>query len=199
MPGPGTSNVGMCSTLCAGMLFFCPLPHLFAYPPLDQSRHTEMAIDLFRGYRLGVSATRDTPFVHLFKMPPATTDDDLEVLLDAPFEFGLDLSGTRVTGQGLGHLRRLNSLVALDLDGQLVTDDDLRHLRGTKLRKLSLKNTNVSNAGVAELRELGSTLEDLSVANTWVSQGGLAQIVLVYRHIDLRRPFLRYPLPGREW
>ncbi len=66
----------------------------------------------------------------------------------------LVLSGAAVTDPGLAHLKGLTELEKLWLDNNTrLTDAGLVHLNGlTNLKMLSLRNTRVTVAGVAELR-----------------------------------------------
>jgi hypothetical protein len=58
----------------------------------------------------------------------------------------------RITGKGLASLKDLPNLQVVQLIGTSTTDQDLRHLSAlTKLVFVDLKDTKVTNAGVAEL------------------------------------------------
>ncbi len=93
----------------------------------------------------------------------------------------LDLSGTDITDAGLSELSRLPNLTDLRLGGRMMTDAGLKHLAPlTKLTSLSLATgslaTNkVTDAGLTELKSLGS-LERLDLTNTKVANAGLKEL-----------------------
>ncbi len=67
----------------------------------------------------------------------------------------VNLNGTQITDAGLVHLEGLTSLQELNLDNtHQITDAGLVHLEGlTSLRMLFLHNTQITDAGVAKLKE----------------------------------------------
>jgi Zn-dependent protease len=88
----------------------------------------------------------------------------------------IDLSGTRVTNEGLRHLHGLHGLTMLELEHTRVSDAGLAHLRPlTQLKVLSLSATRVTDAGLEHLVPL-SRLEWLSLSHTRISDAGLEHL-----------------------
>ncbi len=67
----------------------------------------------------------------------------------------LTLSSTKITDAGLVHLKGLTKLETLNLNFcRQITDAGLVHIKGmTKLETLNLMQTQVTDAGVAELQQ----------------------------------------------
>jgi hypothetical protein len=66
----------------------------------------------------------------------------------------VDLHESKVTDEGLAHLKGLTNLLELGLSGTQVSDKGLAHLKGlSNLRWLDLDKTKVTAAGMAELKE----------------------------------------------
>jgi len=88
----------------------------------------------------------------------------------------LDLTGTRVTDDGLKHLQGLRYLKELVLAGTSISDEGLAHLCPlANLETLNLSSTSVTDAGFAHLRRL-QRLKDLSLDGTPVSDKGLQNL-----------------------
>jgi hypothetical protein len=87
------------------------------------------------------------------------------------------LNGTRVTNDGLRHLRALTKLRLLLLDSNPeVTDAGLAQVRGlTRLQVLQLGGTQVTDSGLGHLRGL-SELQELQLDGTRVTDGGLVHL-----------------------
>ena len=68
---------------------------------------------------------------------------------------GVAVDGSKVTDEGLVHLKALTELETLELrDANNVTDEGLKHVKGlTNLRWLMLTNTKVTDEGVKNLKE----------------------------------------------
>ena len=82
---------------------------------------------------------------------PGVPDDPFDVLMKV---IQVDLSGTRVSDDGLKHLKGLTDLGSLYLNNTQVTDAGLEHLKGmTHLRSLSLRGTKVTDEGIQELQQ----------------------------------------------
>jgi hypothetical protein len=78
--------------------------------------------------------------------------DPFDILMKV---FQVDLSGTRVSDDGLEHLKELTDLGGLYLNNTQVTDAGFEHLKGmSQLRSLSLRGTNVTDEGVQELQRV---------------------------------------------
>ena len=80
------------------------------------------------------------------------------------------------TGAELAHVGRLTRLKRLSLYGSFVSDGGLAHLQSlTELTFLDLSNTNVSDAGLAHLTDL-TDLMHLELSSTRVSDKGLVHL-----------------------
>ena len=90
--------------------------------------------------------------------------------------FGRPLNGTKVTGAGLVHLKKLQELRSLGLTDTLITDAGLVHLKELQgLQVLELSGTKVSDAGLIHLRELQG-LQELAISGTKVTDAGLVHL-----------------------
>lgn len=88
----------------------------------------------------------------------------------------LDLSGTRISDQGLAYLQDLEGLRSLSLYGTSVTDAGLVHLAPlTGLQKLWLDRTDITDAGLAHLAPL-QALEELWLDRSKVSDAGIERL-----------------------
>jgi hypothetical protein len=77
---------------------------------------------------------------------------------------------------GLARLKKLTKLETLLIGGTKVTDAGLIYLRPfTRLRKLSLFQTQVSNDGIAQLKLLGS-LEVLLITGSKITAAGAEEL-----------------------
>ncbi len=129
-----------------------------------------------------------------------TRDKDLSLFLALPYVHRVNLSGTPITGSGLGQLARLHdlqilylvgsevnnaglaqiaalgSLETLHLGGTKISDTGLPALRGLKnLRSLSLGDTEITNAGLVNFRDLRN-LSTLIVHHTKVTADGVQEL-----------------------
>jgi hypothetical protein len=117
-------------------------------------------------------------------------------LTDAGFEHiqGLSrlrcalLNHTKITGVGLGHLRRAKGLRVLNLcAAPEITNADLIQLTAfPDLEDLTLKQTTISSAGLEHLRGL-SHLHTLDISNTKVTDDGLRHLTALkfLKHLKL--------------
>jgi hypothetical protein len=80
----------------------------------------------------------------------------------------VSLEGTRVTDEGLKHLRG-TPVKTLDLTDTAITDAGLSYLNDLPLRKLKLNSTHVTDAGMDILMKI-PTLRELNVSGTAVSE-----------------------------
>jgi hypothetical protein len=105
------------------------------------------------------------------------TDADLGPLAAFPDLESIELRFAEVAGPGLEHLRGLSKLHALILDTTPVTDSGLACLAGLKgLVSLELAYCNrVTDAGVAQLKGL-TRLRRLTLCDTQVTDAGLASL-----------------------
>jgi hypothetical protein len=94
-------------------------------------------------------------------------DEDLKVLVNFPHLENLDLTGTRITGAGLAHLRGLKNLRVLSLWKTQVDDAGLKHIKGlTRMWLLILDQTKVTDAGLAHLKGMTGLQEWLGLTDT---------------------------------
>ncbi|XZE52924.1 protein kinase domain-containing protein [Planctomycetaceae bacterium SH139] len=87
----------------------------------------------------------------------------------------LDLSGTEVSDEGMRYLQNVfndSGNFTLSLAGTRVTDASLKYLEGKPCWNLDLSNTTVGDGGIDSLRKLKS-LRYLTLRNTQVSPAGI--------------------------
>lgn len=90
------------------------------------------------------------------------SDQGMEHLKRCPRLSYLGLDKVQVTDEGLSHLKGQTEMLLLDLSSTKVTDAGLKHLsRMKELRMLLLTNTRVTERGVNELRKALPELEDI--------------------------------------
>uniref|UniRef100_A0A3Q2UK78 Si:ch73-173p19.1 n=1 Tax=Fundulus heteroclitus TaxID=8078 RepID=A0A3Q2UK78_FUNHE len=90
-----------------------------------------------------------------------------------------------VTDGGLAFLCRLTLLSQLDLkDYTQVTDHGVSHLAAMTLKKLSLSNTQVTDAGLSSLRGL-QELQELCLDRTAVTSRGVADLIACLPHLQV--------------
>jgi Leucine-rich repeat (LRR) protein len=114
--------------------------------------------------------------VEVYWRDPALEDPQLAVLDGLSTVEKLELSGSKITSQGLRHLAGLTKLYMLHLDGTQVGDDGLAHLaRLHGLGVLSLDNTRVTDSGLVQLQRMPQ-LERLYLNGTLITDAGLAHL-----------------------
>jgi serine/threonine protein kinase/Leucine-rich repeat (LRR) protein len=119
---------------------------------------------------------------------PHVSDQDLAHLAELKSLAVLNLRGTNITGAGLFHLKKANSLRELDLvDCHHIDDGGLGHLKELQnLDRLWLYATPISNEGLIHIKELKS-LTSLNVGYTRVTEEGLDHLLelknLTFLHI----------------
>ncbi|MEX2359293.1 MAG: hypothetical protein WEE51_13275, partial [Pirellulaceae bacterium] len=88
----------------------------------------------------------------------------------------LDLTGTRVTDQGISELAELGNLNDLSLAATVMTDESLATIgKLTRLEELDLSGTRVTDEGLRHLRGL-TELKILRLAATRIGDAGLAHL-----------------------
>ena len=87
------------------------------------------------------------------------------------------LNSTNITDSGLAHVQNLGDLWCVQLsDARNITDVGLAHLQGlTRLRQLSLKNSQVTDAGLTHLKGLRE-LQHLRLNGSRVTKAGIANL-----------------------
>lgn len=114
--------------------------------------------------------------VEVYWRDPELNEQKLAVLRGLASVEKLELSGSKVTSQGLKHLASLSRLYMLHLDGTEVGDDGLSQLaKMSGLAVLSLDETQVTDAGLAQLAKMPN-LERLYLNGTKVTDAGLAHL-----------------------
>lgn len=105
------------------------------------------------------------------------TDSDLQVLGAIPTLTRIDLSQTRVSDLGFGALKPLRNVTELNLfyaeltgDGALAAIKEWPHLR-----KLNLRGTKVTDAGLVHLANMPS-LEDLDIGYALITDGAFDRL-----------------------
>lgn len=77
----------------------------------------------------------------------------------------LDLSGTRVTGEGLRYLKGMNRLRKIDLSSTAITDADCKEIAALPLYSLNIGSTSITGAGLKALSSC-TTLGELFLDDT---------------------------------
>jgi Leucine Rich Repeat (LRR) protein len=128
------------------------------------------------GAELLVPSAYADEIVEVYWRDPALDDRQLSILEGLHSVEKLELSGSKVTSQGLVHLVGLSKLYMLHLDSTQVGDDGLVHLnRLGGLGVLSLDHTHVTDAGLAQLARLPH-LERLYLNGTAITDVGLSHL-----------------------
>ncbi len=93
-------------------------------------------------------------------------DAAVALIVEMPHLARLDLSGTRLTSNGLKHLTALTHAKHLDFSNTSINSAGLAYLTGlTKLETLALRNTRIFGIAVGHLRQL-KTLKHLDLRDT---------------------------------
>ena len=88
---------------------------------------------------------------------------------------GLELQGTRITNEGLEHLKGYTSLRSLDVSETRIGDQGVAHLVGVPLSTLKLGGTQVTGECVNTLKSMAMLME-LDLSNTKVEVADLAPL-----------------------
>ncbi len=118
------------------------------------------------------------PMVRLERLSlgPATTDAGLVHLLGLVRLRSLDLSGTRITGEGLRLSKDFPDLTFLSLSRTNVADDDLAYLKEfPALCHLELCQTGITDAGLVHLKDVAE-LHFLALVGTRITDAGLVHL-----------------------
>ncbi len=104
------------------------------------------------------------------------SDDGLQRLTRVPLLRSLIANNCAITDEGLANLGRLTTLQTLCLDGSRITDAGLVHLASlTELENLGLSQTEISDRGLAQLTRL-PRLSALGINRTSVTDAGIANL-----------------------
>ena len=105
------------------------------------------------------------------------TDAELPKITAISENVNLILSFCPITDDGLSTLEGRHNIRCLALNGTKVTDQGIKHLRGMNLQLLDLSATKITNAGLANLGELDfPSLKELSLDHTAITDEGLAHL-----------------------
>ncbi len=114
--------------------------------------------------------------IEAYLVSPEHTDAQLETVIGLTSLQKLELSGSKITSDGLSKLSGLRNLYTLHLTNTLVDDSGLTSVSSLKnLGILSLTNTKVTDAGIAKLASMDK-LERLSLDGTAITDVGLGTI-----------------------
>ena len=92
----------------------------------------------------------------------------------------LDLSHTKITGDGLRHLSKLTKLDELNLSNISMDDSGLANIGALKkLKRLDLSNTQITDAGLPTLSNF-PFLGDLNLSETQVSDRGIENLLALH-------------------
>jgi len=105
------------------------------------------------------------------------TDYDIERVAEIRSLKRLDLSFTYVTDRGIERLQQLQQLEELNLDtAEFITDAATSYLRANRrLRKLSLRGTDVTDVGMPYLAKL-TALKSLDLSHTMLGDVGIESL-----------------------
>ena len=132
-------------------------------------------IGLF-GLELALPPAYADEIVEVYWRDPGLQEQQLAVLAGLSTIEKLELSGSKVSSEGLRPLAGLSKLYMLHLDGTQVGDDGLAYLASLRgLGVLSLDNTRVTDAGLMQLQRFPQ-LERLYLNGTSVTDAGLAHL-----------------------
>jgi Leucine-rich repeat (LRR) protein len=136
------------------------------------------------GGRLEQNAAGDVVAVHL--RGTWVTDAELLDLAGLPKLERLDLSHTRITDEGLLHLKPLKQIQDLNLlYAEQITDQGMSAVREwTNLKRLNLRGTRIFDGTLAILSRL-TQLESLDIAYTQCTDNGLDALVPLTRLKEL--------------
>jgi Leucine Rich repeat len=85
----------------------------------------------------------------------------------------LTLKNTKISNEGIFHLRKLENLISLNLEGLSITDKTLKNLKELRnLKYLVLKSTNIKGTGFKNISSKFSLIY-LNLSETSVSNDGL--------------------------
>lgn len=131
----------------------------------EDAFHNVIAVDLDspRANDAILAEVRRLPAVRrLFISGTTITSDGLEVLKDMPSLRQLYIQGA-IDDESMEYVAAIPQLEVLDIQDARVTDTGLLHLSGNlKLRRLAIFNTDVTDAGLAELQQ---ALSDCEIVN----------------------------------
>lgn len=119
------------------------------------------------------------------------TDEGLKHLKQMTKLQSLHLAANKVTDEGLKHLTGLASLQTLHLSTNKVTDAGLEHIKGLiGLKSLSISSPNVTDEGLASLGAL-TNLQSLCLINTSVTDEGVEELQQALPNCKITHPKAR--------
>ena len=86
-----------------------------------------------------------------------------------------NVSNTKVTDEGLEHLKALKNLRSMYLDGTQISGSGLAHLKSPIIKSIHLKGSSVTNAGLENIKDMPA-MRYVFLNDTNVSDAGLAHL-----------------------
>jgi hypothetical protein len=123
---------------------------------------------------IGEEAFGEVTGVQLMSTP--ATNNDLRYLSDVPTVERISVDDTKVTDEGLLHLRACSKLRFLGLNGIPITDKGLAEISDlAELDSISLNGTKITDAGLVHLEKL-TKLKHLWLRNTAITDAGYRKL-----------------------
>lgn len=113
-----------------------------------------------------------------------TTDVHLDHLRSTLGLERLDLSGTRISDEGIEKIANLPLLHDLALDRTGITDRSLKRLGTMRLQQLTVGNTRITDQGIKQLAQrqgAGDYLNDLDLTGTAISDASIPSLISMHR------------------
>ncbi|MBN2292265.1 MAG: hypothetical protein JXM70_07565 [Pirellulales bacterium] len=159
-PLPGTKRRGLQFSIRSLLVLILVVAVWFSWRAanLQHARHeTEVAVKLVDvadplDGRVGGSITS-------VRLNALAGDDHLRLLAEFPMLRFLKIEKSRITDDGLAHLKDSSHLISLELKDVPISDDGLRQLIPLHLRLLTLSGVQVTGPGLAQLGKM----DDLKV------------------------------------
>jgi len=146
---------------------------------LDQERAIERqaTVEIQElGGMVNFGSPPDLPVISVTFMFTGELTNGKQVFDGGPMVRQAVTNDTKITDDGLKHLKKLSKLQSLYLDTNKVTDEGLKHLEGlTNLQTLHLDANKVTDEGLVHLEGL-TNLQSLSLINTKVTDEGVEKL-----------------------
>ena len=113
---------------------------------------------------------------YLFLDTTKVTAEGLQHLTSCPIE-SMSIQQTPLDAAAIEQIDKISSLRGLILGGWYLTDENLQHLQPpSQLTNLNLYGTNISDAGLANLKELRSLREISMTHNSRITPAGIREL-----------------------
>ena len=155
------------------------------------TRITDVSVERISGLpkltllNLSQTAITDAGLAHLEKLralenlfldTTKVSAEGLQHLASCPIEF-MSIQQTPLDNAAIEQIDKISSLRVLILGGWYLTDENLQHLHPpSQLTSLNLYGTNISDAGLANLKELRNLQEIKMTHNTRVTPAGVREL-----------------------